>query len=144
MTSVRSPSRSYVRSAVLPPFGGSDRHGIFGDPIALWEIENGVLQPDSIGLLITRDQVDPVLADTFFDGETRRDDADIVTLALASPLLNYGTAFGREDVVVAAYALDTPTVTLDKAARYVRSSVHGSQFQNGEIIQFQDDSPMEF
>jgi hypothetical protein len=118
--------------------------GVPGDPIALWKIKGGVLQPDSVGLLITRDQVDPVLVDIFFDGETRRDDADIAALAFASPLLNFGTAFGREGVVVAAYSLDTSASILNRASRAVRSAIKGYQIQTGEIFQFQDGSPVEF
>lgn len=50
---------------------------------------------DTIGLLITPDQLPAELQSIFFDGETRRDDADIVTLMAASAYLNSnGLMFG--------------------------------------------------
>lgn len=43
---------------------------------------------DNIGLLITQDQLPEEMRSIFFDGETRRDDADIVARMDASPHLN--------------------------------------------------------
>jgi len=82
-----------------------------------WLLKNGLV--DSIGLLITRDQVIPTLADIFFDGEVRRDDATIATNIAASPLLNTSGLVGsvsRDSY--ALYAIGTPLSVGLKAYKF--------------------------
>lgn len=141
-----SPMDSPVVSPLAGPWGHG-QSGVPGDPIALWMERDGFAD-SGIGLSISElyPLVDPVLQSIVSadGGTTKRDDADIVALALVSAYLNYGTMFGRDGYFVAFYQLDTPTTILSKAAIYAKSTVQGTQFQNGEIIQFQDASPMEF
>lgn len=84
---------------------------------------------DTIGLLITRDQVDESIADIFFNGETKRDDADIVILALASPLLNEpgGTLYGDADAGVLLYAIGAQPV--ESAERRLWKYLFDTQFE---------------
>lgn len=82
---------------------------------------------DSIGLSIEElyPLVDPALRTIISadGGTTKRDDADIVTAALASPLLNSSTMVGSEEEGIAFYAyLTTQFSTLSKAARYLKGT----------------------
>jgi surface protein len=82
---------------------------------------------DSIGLSISElyPLVDPALRAIISadGGTTKRADADIVTAALASPLLNSSSMVGSEDEGIAFYAyLTTPFTTLSRAARYLKGT----------------------
>ena len=80
---------------------------------------------DSIGLSISElyPLVDPALRSILSadGGVTRRLDADIVTLALASPLLNTGKMIGSVANGVAIYATGTSDAVLKKACKVLHS-----------------------
>jgi len=80
---------------------------------------DGVLT-DSIGLLITPEQVPTEYRSVFFDGEILRSPAEILSLALASPYLNRDYMIGTVEWGIALYAIDTPAATLKKARRIVK------------------------
>lgn len=77
---------------------------------------------DTIGLLITNDQVRTELRALFFDGATKYGDATIAANIAASPgLLNIYELIGENDVAYALYAIGTPQATLNRAIRYFYS-----------------------
>lgn len=75
---------------------------------------------DSIGLLITPDQVPAEYRSVFFNGETLRSPAEILALALASPYLNMGYMIGSAEFGIVLYAIGTPQSTLVKALKVAR------------------------
>jgi hypothetical protein len=82
---------------------------------------------DTIGLSIAElyPLVDPALRTIISadGGATKRDDADIVTAALASSLLNASTMVGSEDEGIAFYAyLITPFSILSRASRFLKGT----------------------
>jgi len=108
----------------VPGFVGGS--GVPGDPIALWEIKNGVLQPDVIGLSISEvyPLTDPALRSIISadDGATWRDAAEIITLALAHADLNSSTMGGSEAKGIFLYdylmvPVVAPAITLTKACK---------------------------
>ena len=87
------------------------------DLVAAFLIANDL--QDTIGLLITPDQIREELRPIFFDGETRRSDAAIVSLIEASEYLNNGWELvGSESKGYAVYAEGTSETILRKAYRY--------------------------
>lgn len=103
------------------------RRGFFRGPfisreglVFLAETKNGLV--DSIGELITRDQIDPAIADLCFDGETKRSDTVIANNLLTSPILNMGTAVGAVGRGCAVYTPGTPGAILEDAAKYFKQS----------------------
>ncbi len=79
---------------------------------------------DTIGKSISElyPLVDPALRSIISadGGATRRADADIVSLALASPSLNLGTLFSNAAGEIVLYAYDTADAVLTRAYRWAR------------------------
>jgi hypothetical protein len=121
-SSPRTSPRQSPRAAPNAVHGGST---LPGTGLIWYAKAPGMV--DSIGLLIEElyPLVDPALRTIISadGGTTKRDDADIITAALASALLNSSTMVGSEDEGIAFYAyLTTPFSTLSKAARYLKGT----------------------
>jgi len=117
----RSAVRSKTRSSRRSPLSGGSSLRL--PPGAIFNAKNinGVMT-DVIGLSISElyPLVDPALRSIISadGGATKRADEDIVTLALASPLLNLGTMIGTEKGVAFYAYWATTFITLKKAYRY--------------------------
>lgn len=123
----RSPSRRLSR---LPALGGGGLQLLPGKEnlVFLLRVVGGVLQPDSIGLSVSdAPEVNPILWPIFFnlvDGVpvSVRDAADILTDALASPMLNKTAMCGSaaEGIVLYDYLTVTEAILI-KACKAMRA-----------------------
>lgn len=82
-------------------------------------VERDGVWVDTIGLLITNNQVRTELRALFFDGEAKYDDATIAAnIAASSGLLNMYELIGENDTAYALFAIGTPQSQLNRAIQY--------------------------